>query len=205
MHFDPLADAMDFTERRFPHALQYDREQKNAYQDGRLAPDIATELDKILWCDFMILQFPLWWYSMPAIMKGWIDRVFVHTVAYGKDMRFDQGGFRGRSAMLTMTTGCYEQMVEPEGLLGDLNVMMYHLQAGVLAFCGFNVLPAYCAFSIHYCDAEKRRQYLDDYAQRLRTLESTQPMRFQKLADFGPDWRLKPEAEAVDPGHFRKN
>jgi NAD(P)H dehydrogenase (quinone) len=205
MNFNAVADAGDFTSRRFPNALQYDREQKNAYQNGRLAADIADELEKVLWCDFMILQFPLWWYSVPAIMKGWIDRVFLHTVAYGNGMRFDAGGFKGRRAMLVMTTGCYEQMLQPDGLLGDVNVMMYHIQAGALAYTGFDVLPPYCAYSIHYTDDTRRQQYLDDYAQRLRTLAITEPMRFQKMADFGPDWRLKPDADAVDPGHYRMN
>lgn len=203
MQFDAIADAGDFTQRRFPDALQYDREQKQAYQNGTLSPDIMAELDKVLWCDFMILQFPLWWYSVPAIMKGWLDRVFTHTVAYGKGMRFDQGGFKGRRAMLVMTTGCYEHMVEPDGLLGDLNVMMYHLQMGTLAYTGFTVLPPYCAWSIHYTDDAQRKQYLDDYAQRLRTLDSTEPLRFHKLADFGPDWRLKAEVEPLMPGHRR--
>jgi hypothetical protein len=34
-------------------------------------------------CRMLILQFPLWWFSMPAILKGWIDRVFAYGVAAG--------------------------------------------------------------------------------------------------------------------------
>lgn len=202
--FNPVATASDFTARRFPDALQYDREQKNAYQDERLSPDIVAELEKVLWCDTLILQFPLWWYSVPAILKGWIDRVFVHTVAYGNGMRMDRGGFRGKRAMLALTTGCYEHMVEPDGLLGDINVMLYHLQAGCLAYTGFDVLPPFCAFSIHYCDDAARAGYLDDYARRLRTLAETEFLRFQKLSDFDAGWRLKPDAEIVDVGHRRQ-
>lgn len=203
MNFNPVADAADFTSRRFPDMLQYDREQKGAYQDGRLAADIAGEIDKLLWCDFLILQFPLWWFSVPAIMKGWIDRVFVHTVAYGKGMRLDKGGLRGRKAMLVMTTGCFEQMLRPDGLVGDPEVMLYHLHAGALAYSGFTVLPPFSACAIHYCDDEQRQQYLNDYASRLRTLDDIKPLSFQALADFGPDGRFTPEARAVDPGHWR--
>lgn len=201
MAFNPLATAEDFNARRFPELLQYDREQKNAWQEGRLAADIAAELEKVLRCDVLILQFPLWWFSVPAIMKGWIDRVFVHSVAYGKGMRLDQGGFRGRRAMLVMTTGCQQQMAQPDGLIGDLEVMLYHLHAGTLAYTGFSVLPPFCAYSIHYCDDAARQRYLDDYAERLRTLDTLTPLPFQKLSDFGDDWRLLPEAEAVDAGH----
>src|SRR3982751_5796187 len=74
MQFNPVASDADFTQRRFPEQMQYDREQKHASQHAAFAPDIQAELDKLLWCDFLILQFPLWWFSVPAIMKGWIDR-----------------------------------------------------------------------------------------------------------------------------------
>ncbi|WP_038387398.1 NAD(P)H-dependent oxidoreductase, partial [Bradyrhizobium elkanii] len=83
MRFNPVATAGDFGARRFPDRLQYDREQKYNLQHGALSGDIAAEIEKLLWCDLLILQFPLWWFSVPAIMKGWIDRVFVNGAIYG--------------------------------------------------------------------------------------------------------------------------
>ena len=89
MGFNPVATESDFQERRFPEALQYDREQKLSSQRRSFAPDIQTELDRLLWCDLLILQFPLWWFSVPAILKGWIDRVFANGTVYGAGgMRF---------------------------------------------------------------------------------------------------------------------
>lgn len=201
--FNPVASAADFSERRFPQALQYDREQKYAYERGSLASDIRAELDKLLWCDFLILQFPLWWYSVPAILKGWIDRVLVNGVAYGKGKRMDTGGLKGRKAMLAITTGCYSEMVEPDGLLGDLEVNLWHLNHGTLYYTGFEVLPAFAAWSIHYTTPEQRSAYLDEYAERLRTLEATAPLDFHRLADFGPDWRLKPGVQPRTVAHRR--
>ncbi|OYO26312.1 NAD(P)H-dependent oxidoreductase [Janthinobacterium sp. PC23-8] len=192
MDFNPVATAADFHARRFPEALQYDREQKYAHQHNGFSADIQDEIDKVIWCDFLILQFPLWWYSVPAIMKGWIDRVFVNGVAYGKGMRMDSGGLKGRRAMLTMTTGCYPEMVAPGGLLGSLDVLLWHLQAGTLAYAGFEVLPPFAAWSIHYTDQEQRAQYLEQYTARLSTLATTESMYFHPLADFGTDWQLKP-------------
>ena len=78
MNFNPVATEADFTERRFPALLQYDREQKHAHEHNAFAPDIQAGVDKLLWCDMLILQFPLWWFSVPAIIKGWIVRVFVN-------------------------------------------------------------------------------------------------------------------------------
>jgi NAD(P)H dehydrogenase (quinone) len=193
MGFDPVAGGGDFTERRFPDMLQYDREQKQASQQGTFAPDIQAELDKLLWCDLLILQCPLWWFSVPAIMKGWIDRVFANGTVYGGGgMRFDQGGLQGRKAMLSFTTGCMPGMVEPDGLLGDWQVILWHLHHGTFGYTGLQALPPFFAWSIHYTDAAQRAEYLDAYAERMRTIESIMPLPSHGLADFGPDWRLKP-------------
>lgn len=192
MHFNPVASDADFTERRFPEQMQYDREQKYASQHAAFAPDIQSELDKLLWCDFLILQFPLWWFSVPAIMKGWIDRVFVNGAVYGNGKRFDTGGMKGRRAMLTISTGCYPEMVEPDGLLASLDINLWHLHHGTLGYSGFAALPPFMSWSIHYTTPERRQQYLDDYAQRMGVLETMEAMPSHPLSDFGTDWRLKP-------------
>jgi NAD(P)H dehydrogenase (quinone) len=56
---------------------------KQAFAQGTQSADIAAEQEKLLWADTVIFQFPLWWFSMPAIMKGWIDRVYAWGFAYG--------------------------------------------------------------------------------------------------------------------------
>lgn len=203
MGFNPVASAADFTQRRFPQALQYDREQKYAHEHDAFAPDIQVEVDKLLWCDFLILQFPLWWFSVPAMMKGWIDRTFVNGVVYGKGQRFDAGGLKGRRAMLAMTTGCNPEMVRPDGLLGDININLWHVQNGALAYTGLKVLPPFLAWAIHYTTHEQRQAYLDAYSERLRTLERTEPMFFHPLSDFGTDLRLKPGIEPRAVGQRR--
>ncbi len=203
MGFNPVAGPDDFKLRRFPDALQYDREQKYAHEHDAFADDIKGEVDKLLWCDFLLLQFPLWWWSLPAIMKGWIDRVFVNGVVYGKGRRMDTGGLKGRRAMMSITTGCYPEMVAPDGLLGDIEVSLWHLHSGTLAYAGFQVLPPFTAWSIHYTTDEQRARYLDEYARRLEQIETAEPMFFHPLADFGSDWRLKPELKPLAVGQRR--
>jgi NAD(P)H dehydrogenase (quinone) len=203
MGFNPVASASDFTVRRFPEALQYDREQKFAHDNSGFAADIQAELDKLVWCDFLILQFPLWWWSVPAMMKGWIDRIFINGLVYGKGRRMDTGGLAGRRTMLSLTTGCYPDMVAPDGLLGDLNISLWHLHSGTLAYAGFSVLPPFVAWSIHYTDQEQRQRYLNEYADRLRRLETIEPLFFHPLADFGKNWRLLPEVRPRAVGQRR--
>ena len=204
MGFNPVASAADFTERRFPDALQYDREQKTSSQRHTFSPDIQAEIDKLLACDLLILQFPLWWFSVPAIMKGWIDRVFVNGTVYGAGgMRFDQGGLKGRKAMLTFTTGCFPEMMQPDGLLGQRDVILWHLQYGTFGYSGLDVLQPFVGWSIQYSSEAQRQAYLDQYEARLRRIEQEVVMPFHTLTDFGPDWRLKAHIEPRSAGHRR--
>jgi len=203
MNFNPVASDADFTQRRFDDRLQYDREQKHASQHCAFAPDIEAELGKLLWSDFLILQFPLWWFSVPAIMKGWIDRVFVNGTVYGNGKRFDTGGLKGRKAMLTISTGCYPEMVEPDGLLAALDINLWHLHHGTFAYAGLAALAPFMSWSIHYTTPESRAKYLADYAQRMRELETLEPMYSHPLSDFGADWRLKPGIQPRTAAHRR--
>ena len=204
MGFQPVASGDDFSERRFPDALQYDREQKQSSQRRTFSPDIQAELDKLQACDLLILQFPLWWFSVPAILKGWIDRVFVNGTVYGAGgMRFDNGGLKGRKAMLAFTTGCFPDMMEADGLLGQRDVILWHLQHGTFGYAGMQVLEPFVGFSIQYTDEARRHTYLDAYDARLRGLEQEEAMPTHPLADFGPDWRLKPGIVPRTAGHRR--
>ena len=103
--------------------------------------DISGEIEKLFWCDTLILQFPLWWFSVPAIMKGWIDRVFVNGAVYGGGRRYDTGGLAGRRAMVVTSTAAYPDMCAADGLVGALDVILWPIQNGALAYAGCKVLP----------------------------------------------------------------
>ena len=67
-----------------------------------MAPDIQAEIDKVNRADLVILNFPLYWTSVPAILKGWIDRVFVSGLLWGKRF-YNHGGMAGKSNALFNT------------------------------------------------------------------------------------------------------
>lgn len=201
MGFNPVASDADFKERRFEGHLQYDREQKHALAQRSFSDDIAAEIEKVQWCDLLILQFPLWWYSVPAIMKGWFDRVFVNGLMYGQFGRFDKGGMRGKRAMVSTTTGCFPGMVAEGGVMGHLDAMLWHLQYGTLAYVGFDVLEPFVTWSVRYEDDAQRGRYLEALAERLRSLDAIPLKPMHATEEFGADWKLKPGIAPRTFGH----
>lgn len=58
----------------------YALEQRLGVKSQSLAADIQAELDKLLWADLLILNFLIFWFFAPAMLKGWIDRVKLSSV-----------------------------------------------------------------------------------------------------------------------------
>jgi putative NADPH-quinone reductase len=85
MGFNPLSARHNFTSVKDPEFLKLQVEEMHATEVHGFAPDVETELEKLEWCDLMIWQFPLWWFGLPAILKGWADR----TLAMGRTFMDD--------------------------------------------------------------------------------------------------------------------
>jgi NAD(P)H dehydrogenase (quinone) len=76
MRFNPVSDRQNFITIHNPDYFRQQTEEAHAAMHDGFAPDVQQEMDKLFWCDALILQFPLWWFGLPAILKGWVDRVF---------------------------------------------------------------------------------------------------------------------------------
>jgi NAD(P)H dehydrogenase (quinone) len=201
--FNPVAGAHDFTHRADPARLDLGAEQANAARTAGFAPDLQAEIDKLMAADFLLLQFPFWWYSVPAMLKGWIDRVFAYGVTYDFGRTWDRGVFKGRRAMLAFTTSAPPTSSLPDGRNGDLERTLWPLHAGVLALCGYDVLKPFVAHAVRWVDQGRREAILDEYRQRLLGIGGDRPLFFQKIEDYGPDGRLKPGIEPRTPGQHR--
>lgn len=119
-------------------------EQMRAVTAGTLIEPVKSHLHELEQADLLILSFPLWWFSMPAIMKGWIDRVFVMGATFGGEHGiFTEGGMRGKKAMLLLTTGGTQTAFAPGAAdgYGDLDTFLFHIHRGMLEFVGYDVLP----------------------------------------------------------------
>jgi NAD(P)H dehydrogenase (quinone) len=191
--FNPVAGAGDYTgERADPNYLSIPREQTRAVETGTQAAEIRAEQDKLAAADLLILQFPIWWFGMPAILKGWADRVFARGFAYLPGRKYDTGLFRGKLAMVCATTGTSADTYAPDGIDGDILAVLWPLHNGLLRYCGFEVLEPFVAYMPARIGAEGRRACLDTYAARLGALEAVPRLFFHPSADYGANERLKP-------------
>src|SRR5471032_140571 len=184
MQWNPVASAADFSTRENPDYLVYALEQRLGVKSQSLAPDIRQELDKLLWADLLILNFPIFWFSAPAMLKGWIDRVLVSGVCYGGKRFYDQGGLSGKKALVTVTLGGREHMFGEGAIHGPLADMLRPILRGTLAYVGFEVLEPFVAWHVPYISAEARQDFLHGYQQRLERLADDQPLVFPKLEQF---------------------
>lgn len=190
MNWNPVASAADFGGRKEDDYLVYALEQRHGYETRTIAGDIQHELEKLVWCDLLILNFPVFWFSTPAILKGWIDRVLISGLCYGGMRFYDRGGMRGKKAMATITLGGRPHMFGQNAIHGELEDMLRHLLRGTLAYTGFDVLPPFVGYHVPYIGDNERGRILDDYEDCLSRLETIAPLRFVSMNDF--DERLHP-------------
>ncbi|MGV8926408.1 MAG: NAD(P)H-dependent oxidoreductase [Ewingella sp.] len=180
------------------------KDSQRAYQNGTQSNDIAAEQEKLRWADTVIFQFPLWWFSMPAIMKGWVERVYAYGFAYGVGEhsdthwgdRYGEGAMAGKRAMLMVTTGGWEPHYSARGINGPIDDLLFPIHHGILHYPGFEVLPPLVYYRTGRVDDARFKQIRDELAQRLDTLQSTEPLPFrqQNGGDYEiPSLTLKPE------------
>jgi NAD(P)H dehydrogenase (quinone) len=102
MGFNPVSGRHNFLTEKDPDYLKLQIEETYASEHGGFAPEIDAEIRKIEACDLMIVQFPLWWFGLPAILKGWFDRVLAMGRTYGYGHIYETGKFRGKRALLSL-------------------------------------------------------------------------------------------------------
>jgi NAD(P)H dehydrogenase (quinone) len=181
---------------------------KHAFESGTQPDDVVREQEKLRWADAVIFQFPLWWYSMPAIMKGWVERVYAYGFGYGVGEhsdrrwgdRFGEGVMVGKRAMLLVTAGGWESHYSARGVNGPINDLLFPIHHGILYYPGFDVLPPFTVFRTGKIDEAKYASICDALRGRLDELWTAEPIAFrpQNGGDYAiPELTLRDE---VAPG-----
>jgi len=208
MNWKTTIDADDAPGRDESRPFHASIDSKLAYQQGRQSADIAREQEKLLWADALILQFPLWWFTMPAILKGWVERVYAYGFAYGVGEhsdarwgeRYGEGKMKGKRAMLLVTTGGWDSHYSPRGINGPIDDLLFPIQHGVLFYPGFDVVPPFLVYRTSRMDEARFAETCEALGTRLDELWSTRPIAYrqQNAGDYEiPALTLK---EGIAPG-----
>jgi NAD(P)H dehydrogenase (quinone) len=167
-----VLDAQDFRMRQNAYQFNPAVEQIHGIATRSLAPDLQDEIEKVAWADLLIFQFPVWWSSMPAILKGWFDRVFAQgfVVDIEKGCVYERGLLKGKKAMIVATTGSPEEMYLPGGIHGDLREHLSVITHNIFEFVGMTALPSFIVFGAADMPREEGAKQLENYRKLLEGL-----------------------------------
>jgi len=190
--FNPVSDRRNFVTCHDPDYYRQQAEEAYAAAHDGFAPDLQAEMDKLFWCDALILQFPLWWFSLPAMLKGWVDRVFASGGRiYGGGKFYDRGVFAGKRAMCALTIGGAPPIYSEHGLNGPIDAILFPVNHGILYFTGFTVIEPFLVHGPVRKTDDERAAELARYRERVLTLQTAPTITYPKLADYDERYVLK--------------
>lgn len=176
MGFEPVSDRRNFQLARDPDFLKLQQEELYATERDSFSPELDAEMAKLEEAELLIFLFPLWWFGLPAILKGWVDRVFAMGRIYGQGHLYERGRFAGRRALLCLTTGGAADAYDSEGLNGSIEAILRPISRGILQFVGYQVLAPAIFYAPARAEQVAREHWLDEWAARLTTIESEAPV-----------------------------
>ncbi len=138
--FDPVLKAKDF----------------ESFQRKEMPSDIKEEQEHIKWADILTFIFPLWWCGLPAIAKGYVDRVLSEGFAYTADAK---GLLPDKKVFFITTMGAPNSVYEKIGLVKSMHQV---IDAGMFQFCAMKVIGGEFLGSIHAITDMDRKKMLDD-------------------------------------------
>src|SRR5262249_25627814 len=150
-----------------PARFHYQSEQLHASRTGGFAADLLREQGRLMRADLLIFVFPLWWGGVPAIVKGWFDRVCAYGVAYADGRRFEKGFFLGRRAFLALTTGGTTERFSADGSYGEMRHVLHSIQRCMLEYLGLETMEPFVAYAAPRVDPTMRAEYLRNFEARV--------------------------------------
>lgn len=140
----------------------------DALRQGNVAQDVAREQAFITQADTIIFIHPLWWTGLPAILKGYVDRVFTYGFAYRHSQA---GGIEGllstKKGALVTTHGTPSAHYEST----DMTKALQHTtDVGIFNFCGIDVAKHFFFGEVPTVDDATRLGILTDIQEAFRTL-----------------------------------
>ncbi len=143
LHFNPVLSNQDFL----------------SFSQGKVPEDIRKEQEYVSKADTLIFIYPIWWFGMPAILKGYIDRVFSRGFAYSiSENGAVKGELSGKKAIIFNTTGGAREQYER---LGYKEALRRTVESGVLQLCGLEIVCHEYFYAVSTVSDQERRKMLE--------------------------------------------
>ena len=103
---------------------------------GQVHEDVKIEQKYISWADCITFIHPIWWTGLPAMLKGYIERVFSYGFAYRYDQGIQKGLLTGKKAVIINTQGKSHSEYRD---LGMDKALILTSEQGIYTYCGLEV------------------------------------------------------------------
>lgn len=151
MHFNPVLTDADV----------------KALEQGTPPTDIQAEQELIRWADAMVFVYPVWWSGMPAILKGYIDRVFSFGFAYTADEAGPKGLLKNKQVYIVNTTGADEETNIEDGVFQSMHNLT---DVGIFQFCGMEMAGHNYFTAVPYVTDDERQVMLSKFRSAIERL-----------------------------------
>lgn len=132
---------------------------------GKVGEDIKTEQEYILWAETLILIHPIWWTGLPAMLKGYIERVFSYNFAYRYDQGIQKGLLSGKQAIIINTQGKSKKEYQDSGMDQALSLTS---DQGIYSYCGLTVKRHFYFEKADWANADTLDQWMKEITSTLK-------------------------------------
>lgn len=204
--FDPCEHARFYRQRSDESRFDIMREQHHHWDRQKTSPDVQRHIELLREADLLLLHFPFWWFGMPAILKGWMDRVFVYGGIYDSQHRYESGVMKGKKALMTVTAGASANACAYNGRDGDIRFMLWP-PLHALHYIGYSVLEPYFIYGVRGTRNESEeadlrnmlKSKVTDFTSKLSAIEQWPEIAFNRSDDFNDKMLLKADAPEYSP------
>jgi len=163
--------------------------------------DVAAEQKALLDAEVIVLQFPFYWYSTPALLKKWLDDVFSYNFAYGAE----GDKLKGKDLFLSFTVGGPEESYDPLGYNHFTVEQLIHPLQQTAYLAGMNFRPPVYTHRMVYIPGvyntledvqERAKAHADRLIKQIRDVVESDEVRIRKfIASWFGQFDLLPESD----------
>ncbi|WP_243291908.1 NAD(P)H-dependent oxidoreductase [Bacillus sp. FJAT-47783] len=128
-------------------------------QQEKAPSTVREEQEHINWAENLIFIFPTWWGGMPAILKGYFDRVFTNGFAFEFQDEGSEGLLTHKKALIFQTTANPKDKLKSLQLITAIETI---IDVGILQFCGIETIAHKFFYSVPYIDDQSRKDMLKE-------------------------------------------